>query len=55
MNTLTLSGRNLLGFGTGLALAILLPLASATQAAKAGIIKLITAEQAAAGVSSRAD
>lgn len=52
MNALTLSGRHLLGFGTGLALAILLPLASATSSAKAGIIKLITPEQAAAAVSS---
>lgn len=46
------SSRHLLGFGTGLALAILLPLASATQAAKAGVIKLISPEQAAAGASS---
>jgi thiosulfate/3-mercaptopyruvate sulfurtransferase len=46
------SSRHLLGFGTGLALSILVPLASATQAAKAGVIKLISPEQAAAGVSS---
>ena len=46
------STRHLLGFGTGLALSILVPLASATQAAKAGVIKLISPEQAAAGVSS---
>lgn len=46
------SGRHLLGFGTGLALAVLLPLASATQAAKAGVIRLITPEQAAAGAKS---
>jgi thiosulfate/3-mercaptopyruvate sulfurtransferase len=46
------SSRYLLGFGTGLALSILVPLASATQAAKAGVIKLISPEQAAAGVSS---
>ena len=46
------SRRYLLGFGTGLALSILVPLASATQAAKAGMIKLISPEQAAAGVSS---
>lgn len=52
MMSLTLSGRHLLGLGTGLALAILLPLASATQAAKAGVIKLITPEQAAAGAKS---
>lgn len=44
------SSRHLLGFGTGLALSILVPLASATQAAKAGVIKLISPEQAAAGV-----
>lgn len=50
MNPFAFSSRNLLGFGTGLVLAILLPLASATQAAKAGAIKLITPEQAAAGV-----
>ncbi|MFN9548530.1 MAG: sulfurtransferase [Cyanobacteriota bacterium] len=48
----TLSSRHLLGFGTGLALAILLPLASATQAAKAGVVKLITPEQASAGINS---
>lgn len=52
MTSLKLSSRHLLGFGTGLALAILLPLASATQAAKASVIKLITPEQAAAGASS---
>ena len=46
------SSRHLLGFGTGLALSILVPLASATQAAKAGVIKLISPEQAAAGISS---
>ena len=46
------SRRYLLGFGTGLALSILVPLDSATQAAKAGVIKLISPEQAAAGVSS---
>lgn len=46
------SRRYLLGFGTGLALSILVPLASATQAAKAGVIKLISPEQAAAGASS---
>ncbi|MCX5957642.1 MAG: sulfurtransferase [Cyanobacteria bacterium] len=44
--------RHLLGFGTGLTLSILVSLASATQAAKAGVIKLISPEQAAAGVSS---
>lgn len=52
MSFLKLSSRHLLGFGTGLTLAILLPLASATQAAKASVIKLITPEQAAAGASS---
>lgn len=52
MTSLKRSSRHLLGFGTGLALAILLPLASATQAAKASVIKLITPEQAAAGASS---
>lgn len=52
MTQFAFSTRHLLGFGTGLALAILLPLASATQAAKAGVIKLITPEQAAAGVGS---
>jgi hypothetical protein len=46
------SNRHLLGFRTDLALAILLPLASATQAAEGGVIKLITPEQAAAGVGS---
>ena len=46
------SSRHLLGFGTGLVLSILVPLASATQAVKAGVIKLISPEQAAAGVSS---
>jgi thiosulfate/3-mercaptopyruvate sulfurtransferase len=46
------SSRHLFGFATGLALSILVPLASATQAAKAGVIKLISPEQAAAGVSS---
>lgn len=44
--------RHVARLGTGLALAILLPLASATQAAKAGVIKLITPEQAAAGATS---
>ena len=39
--------RQFLGFSTGLALSILLPLAAATQAAKAGVIKLVTPEQAA--------
>lgn len=52
MISLPLSGRHLLSFGTGLVLAILLPLASATQAAKAGVIKLITPEEAAAGANS---
>ena len=52
MIRLAFSSRHLLGFGTGLALSILVPLASATQAAKAGVIKLISPEQAAAGVSS---
>lgn len=52
MTSLKLCSRHLLGFGTGLALAILLPLASATQAAKASVIQLITPEQAAAGASS---
>lgn len=52
MIRLSLSGRHLLGFGTGLSLAILLPLASFTQAAKAGLIKLITPEEAAAGAKS---
>ena len=46
------SSRHLLGFGTGLALSILVPLASATQAAKAGVIKLISPQQAVAGISS---
>jgi thiosulfate/3-mercaptopyruvate sulfurtransferase len=49
MTSLKLSSRHLLGFGTSLALAILLPLASASQSAKAGEIQLITPEQAAAG------
>ena len=52
MTQFAFSSRHLLGFGTGLALAILLPLASATQAARAGVIKLITPEQAAAGAGS---
>lgn len=52
MTPFAFSNRHLLGFGTGLALAVLLPLASATQAVKAGVIKLITPEQAAAGASS---
>lgn len=52
MTPFAFSSRHLLGFGTGLALAVLLPLASATLAVKAGVIKLITPEQAAAGASS---
>jgi thiosulfate/3-mercaptopyruvate sulfurtransferase len=48
----TYSGRHYLGFGTGLALAILMPLTAATQAATAGVIKLVTPEQAAAGINS---
>lgn len=52
MTPFAFSSRHLLGFGTGLALAVLLPLASATQAVKASVIKLITPEQAAAGASS---
>lgn len=52
MTSFKLSSRHLLSFGTGLALAILLPLASASQAAKAGVIKLINPEQAAAGANS---
>lgn len=52
MTRFTVSSRHLLGFGTGLALAILLPLASATQAARAGVIQLITPEQDAAGAKS---
>lgn len=52
MTPLKFSSRHLLSFGTSLALAILLPLASASQSAKAGVIKLITPEQAAAGASS---
>jgi thiosulfate/3-mercaptopyruvate sulfurtransferase len=52
MTQFAFSSRHLLGFGTGLVLAILLPLASATQAAKAGVIKLLTPEQAATGVRS---
>jgi len=53
MISFSFSSRHLLGFGTGLALAVLLPLASATQAAKAGVIQLISPEQAAAGANSR--
>ncbi|MFN6133745.1 MAG: sulfurtransferase [Synechococcaceae cyanobacterium] len=52
MTPFAFSSRQLLGFGTGLAIAVLLPLASATQAAKAGVIKLVTPEQAAAGAKS---
>ncbi|MFZ0408370.1 MAG: sulfurtransferase [Cyanobium sp.] len=52
MTSITLSSRHLLGFGTGLVLAILLPLASASQSARAGEIKLISPEQATAGASS---
>jgi thiosulfate/3-mercaptopyruvate sulfurtransferase len=52
MSASPFSNRHVAGLGTGLALAILLPLASATQAAKAGVIKLITPEQAAAGANS---
>lgn len=52
MSASPLLSRHFAGLGTGLALAILLPLASATQAAKAGVIKLITPEQAAAGATS---
>jgi thiosulfate/3-mercaptopyruvate sulfurtransferase len=52
MSASPFSSRHFAGLGTGLALAILLPLASATQAAKAGVIKLITPEQAAAGATS---
>ncbi|MBM5815978.1 MAG: sulfurtransferase [Cyanobacteria bacterium K_Offshore_surface_m2_239] len=44
--------RHVFGFCTAFALSILSPLAFASQAAKAGVIKLITPEQAAAGVSS---
>ena len=52
MTRFAFSSRHPLSFGTGLALAILLPLASITQAAKAGTIQRLTPEQAAAGVSS---
>lgn len=52
MSRISFSTRHLLGLGTGFALAILLPLASATQAAKAGVVKLITPEQATAGAKS---
>lgn len=52
MGPFAFSSRHLLGFGSGLALALLLPLASATQAARAGVIKLITPEQAAVGAAS---
>lgn len=52
MSMFTLSRRQLLGIAAGLALSLLLPLASLSQAATAGQIKLLTPEQAAAGVSS---
>jgi thiosulfate/3-mercaptopyruvate sulfurtransferase len=52
MQSFSFSSRRLLGLGSGFVLAALLPLTSAMQAAKAGTIKLITPEQAAAGASS---
>ena len=48
----SLSRGHLLGAGTGMALAVLLPLASAFQAVKAGQIQLLSPEQAATGASS---
>lgn len=52
MTSFLLSSRHLLGFGTGLVLSVLLPLVSASQSGKAGEIRLISPEQAAAGLSS---
>jgi thiosulfate/3-mercaptopyruvate sulfurtransferase len=52
MTSFAPSSRHLLGFGTGLTMASWLFLASTSQAAKAGVIKLITPEQAATVASS---
>jgi thiosulfate/3-mercaptopyruvate sulfurtransferase len=52
MNVFPFSSRHLLGGGSALVLSVLLPLVSASQAAKAGQISLVSPEQAAAGASS---
>ncbi len=52
MSTSIFSRQHFLGFGTRLALAVLLPLVSLGQVAKAGVIKLVSPEQASAWASS---